>query len=98
LYSYGEFSEDFENGLITVNSVDTLGKITNYDGYYIEKATIDTFVSQVASWLSTANNGARYADVTTALKSGNDVSELMDKFYNFNSYGNDDCGWVKPNP
>ncbi len=98
LYSYGEFSEDFENGLITVNSVDTLGKITNYDGYYIEKATIDTFVSQVASWLSTANNGAGYADVTTALKSGNDVSELMDKFYNFNSYGNDDCGWVKPNP
>ena len=71
---------------INISGFSSIETINSADGYKI--ADLGQLKSDVASWLSTANGGAGYSDVVTALKSGNDVSELIAIF-------NRDANWVE---
>ena len=67
---------------VVIEDFDVIENISSADGYIL--TNLDQLKSDVADWLSTANNGDGYADVHTALTSGGDVSELIAIFDNAN--------------
>lgn len=61
---------------IAINDYDSIETINSNDDYKI--ANLATLKSDVAAWLTAANEGgANYTDVTSAIKSGDDVGELI---------------------
>ena len=95
----GEFDDDI-GGVVTiaktssVAAADVFSTITNYyGGRYLTKANVNSFIEQIANWLSSANDGAGYADVKTALASG-EAESLKNLFWGMNYYYNpEQCVW-----
>ena len=94
----GEFDDDI-GGVVTiaktsnVTAANVFSTITNYEGHYLTKANVNSFIEQIASWLSNANDGAGYADVKTALAS-DEAGQLKDLFWGMNYYYNpEQCVW-----
>ena len=63
------------------SDITAIETINSSDGYYADTTKLNALKSDVVGWLSTANGGEGYADVATALTSGDaDLATLVGMF------------------
>ena len=73
---------DLPTSGVQINGFNSIETIRSNDNAQLVPLT--QLKASVAAWLSKANGGAGYADVTTAIKSDADVSQLIAYFENAN--------------
>ncbi len=67
---------------VEINDFDSIETINSNGGYYMDTAKLNALKSDVASWLLSANGGAGYEDVATALTSGDDDLATLIAMFN----------------
>ena len=69
---------------VEINDFDSIERINAYNNYYMTTTQLNQLRGAVAGWLTTANGGEGYADVATALSSG-EAADLI-AIFNNNTY------------